>query len=118
NSCIDIRANTISNIAARLPNSTTSPIPRPEQLHSPRITRACRSIRTPIRLRTDTDAGEDLKLDESSPQTRNPKSQVGPRSNLKFRLSDLRWAFVQFQIFPVAFSAESLTTNPANTQRV
>ena len=49
---------------------------------------------------------ENLKLDESPFQIRNPKSQIGLpsravpepfESNSRSRISDLKWAFVQFQ---------------------
>ena len=45
-----------------------------------------------------------MKLDKSPSQIRNPKPQIGlrpelkPTSHLRFRISDLRWAFVQFKI--------------------
>src|SRR5262249_33719412 len=54
-----------------------------------------------------------LKLDESPSQIRKPRSQIEPlhtrrelfESNLRFRISDLRWAFVQFQnsLLPTVF---------------
>src|SRR2546421_3919279 len=91
-----------SDLRASSENLLKRPRGRLSTQKKPRSSRARRNVPfpeplKPVMMMKEDGCMEIVKLDKSPSQIRNPKFGIGP-SNLRSRISDLRWAFVQFQI--------------------